>query len=379
MTFALFGNRNYTTVLLIAGLSLLLLAPLGLSDFRVGELAKFLCFAMVAIGINLVWGYGGMLTLGQGVFFGLGAYSMGMYMKLSEVGDGELPDFMVWSGETQLPVIWQPFQSPFVAVAASFLVPMTVAYLVGRLVFQRRIRGAYFALITQALAAALVIWMIGQQGLTGGTNGLTNFTTFFGLNLRDEADRRVLYYICLAALVGIYLLSRQLVNSRWGRLLLACRDAETRVRFLGYNPARVKTTALVISAGMAGLAGALFVPVVGIVSPTNIGVLPSIEMVVWVAIGGRATLAGPIIGALVVSYAKSLLSESYPDFWLYFQGAIFALVVGFVPRGIPGVPESIKQLWLQASPKKAESLIDLTRPTVGSIDLAEESSEEAIV
>jgi urea transport system permease protein len=310
-----------------------------MTDFRLGLLAKYLCFAIVAVGIDLAWGYGGMLVLGQGVFFGLGAYCMGMYLKLHEAGPGKVPDFMSYSGVEKVPLLLRPLSSPWVALPAALLLPMAVAAALGVLVFRRRVRGAYFAILSQALAAAFVILLVGQQGLTGGTNGLTNVHELLGYDLTDPANRRALYVLTAVVLGGVFLLARQLVASRYGRLLVAVRDGEDRVRFLGYNPATVKVVAFTLAAGMAGLAGALFVPVVGIISPALLGVVPSIEMVIWVAVGGRGTLVGAVIGAVVVNYAHTRLSEQFPSGWLYLQGALFVVVVAFAPRGLAGLAE----------------------------------------
>jgi urea transport system permease protein len=201
-------------------------------------------------------------------------------------------------------------------------------------VFRRRVRGAYFAILTQALAAAFVILLVGEQGLTGGTNGLTNVRTLFGFDLTDPANQRALYLLTAVVLGAVFLLARQLVHSRFGRLLMAVRDGEGRVRFLGYNPTIVKVVAFTVAAGMAGLAGALFVPVVGIISPGLLGVVPSIEMVIWVAVGGRGTLVGAAVGAVLVNYAHTTLSERFPSGWLYLQGALFIVVVAFAPKGL---------------------------------------------
>jgi urea transport system permease protein len=321
------------------GLVFLFVLPAVMSDFRLGLLSKYLCFAIVAIGIDLAWGYGGMLTLGQGVFFGLGAYAMGMYMKLHEAGPGAVPDFMSWSGVEKLPALWVPFRSPVFALAAAIILPVAAAALLGILVFRRRVRGAYFAILSQALAAAFVILLIGQQGLTGGTNGLTNFHELFGYNLDDASTQHKLYLVVVVVLGVVYLLARQLVASRYGRLLIAVRDGEDRVRFLGYNPTVVKVVAFSVSAGMAGIAGALFVPIVGIISPAQLGIVACIEMVIWVGLGGRATLVGAIVGAIAVNSAKTGLSEQFPSAWTYLQGLLFVLVVAFAPRGLAGVKD----------------------------------------
>jgi urea transport system permease protein len=318
----------------------LVVAPLVLEPFRLGLLAKYLCYAIVALGIGLAWGRGGMLTLGQGVFFGLGGYAMGMYLKLNDAG-GDLPDFMVWSGVEKLPPLWEPFRNPAFAIAMAVVAPVVVAVLLGALVFRQRVRGAYFAILTQALAAATVILLVGQQGLTGGTNGLTNFFELFGQDLAADTTQRGLYFVVAITLGVLYLAAWQLVRSRFGRLLLAVRDGEDRVRFLGYNPATIKTITFAISAGMAGLAGALFVPVVGIISPALLGVVPSLELVVAVAVGGRYALAGAVLGAVVMGYAKTSLSEDFANGWLYLQGALFILVMTLAPRGIVGLAGTV--------------------------------------
>jgi urea transport system permease protein len=323
--------------LFVAVALLLLAAPVLLSPFRLDLLGKYLCFAIVAVGIALAWGRGGMLTLGQGVFFGLGGYAMGMHLKLREAGPGGLPDFMVWSGVESLPALWRPFANPAFTIAMVVLVPMTVAVLLGLLVFRQRVRGAYFAVLSQALAAAFVILLVGQQGLTGGTNGLTNFQFFFGLDLYEPADKRLLYLVVVLALGVTFLIAWQLSHSRFGKLLVAIRDGEDRVRFLGYDPAVVKTITFAVSAGMAGLAGALFVPMVGLLSPANLGIVASLELLVGVAIGGRFSLAGAVGGALLVNYAKTVFSEQSADNWIYLQGAMFIAVMLWAPRGLAGL------------------------------------------
>lgn len=317
--------------------AMLLLAPALLSDFRLSLLAKFLCFAIIAIGIALAWGQGGMLVLGQGLFFGLGGYSMGAYMKLEEAGPGKLPDFMTWSGVTSMPAIWEPFRHAWFALPAAVLLPMGIAWVLGTLIFRQRVRGAYFAILSQALAAAFVIVLVGQQALTGGTNGLTNFTRFFGLDLTAEANASILYTTVVVSLLIVFLIARQLVASRYGRVLVAVRDGEDRVRFLGYDPTRIKVIAYVAAAGMAGLAGALFVPVVGIISPALLGIVPSIEMVIWVALGGRTALAWAAAGAVMVNFAKTGLSERFPSGWLYLEGLLFVAVIAFFPKGMAGL------------------------------------------
>jgi urea transport system permease protein len=348
--------------LIVSALVLLFLMPAMLTEFRLDLLAKFACFAIIAVGIDLAWGYGGMLVLGQGLFFGLGGYAMAMYMKLQDAGPGALPDFMTWSGIEKLPAVWKPFQHAWFAVPATVLVPMILAGLLGSLVFRRRVRGAYFAILSQALAAAFVILIVGQQGLTGGTNGMTNFSGFFGVDLTEASSTNTLYTFAVIALGVVYIIARQLVRSRFGRLLIASRDQEERVRFLGYDPATIKTIAYTVAAGMAGLAGALFVPIVGIISPALMGIVPSIEMVIWVAIGGRATLWGAVLGALLVNWAKSGLSERFPSFWTYFLGLLFIVVIAFAPQGLAGIITNTRDKVRQKN--KDRGIVDNAPPAV---------------
>lgn len=328
----------------VGALLLFAVAPVALSDFRLNLLAKYLCLAMVAVGIGLAWGRGGLLTLGQGVFFGLGGYAMAMHLKLADAGPGNLPDFMQLYGQIDaLPWWWKPFANPIFALAAMVLLPMLLAFVLGTVVFRRRVRGAYFAILSQALAAAMSIFLIGQQGTTGGTNGLTDFQGFFGYNLDDPVNQRMVYFIIAGSLLLLLALARQLIRSRYGELLVAVRDSEERVRFLGYNPANVKLVAYVVAAGMAGLAGALFVPAVGIINPALIGIVPSIELVIGVAVGGRATLLGPVLGAVAVAWAKTSLSEEFPAAWTYFEGLLFVVVVAFLPGGLASLGRLIRR------------------------------------
>ncbi|WP_225891256.1 urea ABC transporter permease subunit UrtC [Streptomyces dioscori] len=318
-----------------AAVALFALAPLALSDFRLGLLAKYLCTAMVAVGICLAWGRGGLLTLGQGVFFGLGGYAMAMHLKIADAGPGNLPDFMqLYGTASELPWWWRPFGNPLVALAATVLLPMAVAAVLGSFIFRRRVKGAYFAILSQALAAAFAIWLIGQQATTGGTNGLTDIQGFFGYDLDDPVNQRMVYFVIAAVLLLLIALVRQLIHSRYGELLVAVRDSEERVRFLGYDPANVKLVAYVVAAGTAGLAGALFVPAVGIISPAMIGIVPSIEFVIGAAVGGRASLAGAVLGAIGVAWAKTALSEEFPAAWTYFQGLLFIVALAFLPGGL---------------------------------------------
>jgi len=343
-------RARWSTAATIAGLILLAVVPWFLSDFQLSLLSKFLVFAIVAISIDLIWGYAGILSIGHGVFFGLGAYAFGMYLKLEAAGS-RLPDFMAWSGLTELPWFWRPMADPPVALLMVFIAPMAVGALLGLLAFRSGIHGVYFAIVTQALALILGILLVGQQPYTGGTNGLTNFSTVFGLPIIHPDVQLGLYYAALVCLTGAFALCLVLTRSRFGLLLVALRDDPRRVRALGYDPVAINVLVFTISAGLAGLAGALFAPIVGIVAPTMVGVVPSIEMVIWVAVGGRATLVGPVIGAIVVNWAKSGLSERFPDFWLYFLGALFIGSVLLFPNGIAGFVRSAVSRSIRFSPR----------------------------
>ena len=318
----------------IAAVLLFVVAPALLSPFRLDLLGKYLCYAMVAVGIGLAWGRGGMLTLGQGVFFGIGAYLMAMHLKLADAGPGGTPDFMALISSDGVPLWWEPFRSGIVTILAILVLPALVAGLLGLATFRRRVRGAYFAILSQALAAAFAILLIGNPTATGGSTGLNNFRGFFGFNLYDPLNKQMLFFIASGVLLAMVALARQLMVSRYGELLVACRDAEERVRFLGYDPANVKTVAYMIAAFMAGIAGALFVPIVGIVSPNDVGIVPSIGFLIGVAIGGRTTLLGPVLGAIAVAWAGTTLSETIPSGWTYVQGLLFMLVIAFLPGGL---------------------------------------------
>lgn len=327
------------TVILVL---LLAVAPLLLSEFRLSLLGKFLAYAVLAIGLDLIWGFTGILSLGHGVYFGLGAYCMAMHLKLV-ASKGALPDFMSWSGVDRLPAFWVPFHNPAFAVLMALLLPMAVAFVLGYLTFRNRIKGAFFSILSQALVIITVTLFVGQQGFTGGTNGLTNFDTFLGWNITSPSSKIVLYYIAAAVLIAVYFACRRLVRGRFGKLLVAIRDGENRVRFIGYNPVAYKVFIYCLSAGLAGLAGILFVLQEGIISPAQMGIVPSIEMVLWVAIGGRGTLLGAPIGALVTNWAKTTFSETAPEMWLFFLGGMFILCVLALPHGIVGTFHKLRQ------------------------------------
>ena len=320
-------------------------SPFRVSNFTLNLFGKYLTYAILALGIDLIWGYAGVLSLGHGVFFGLGAYAMGMHLML-EIGakgvyQNVLPDFMVWNRVTELPLFWRPFSSAPFTLLAVVLVPGIVAAVFGFLTFRSRIRGVYFSIITQALA--LCAWLTFNRNAMnlGGTNGLSGFKTMFGFPLNEAGTQRGLYVVTALCLCGAYVLCRWIVRSPAGRVLVAIRDSETRVLFCGYSPAAFKLFVFTVSAALAGVAGALYVGQVGIITPARIGVLPSIEMIIWVAVGGRGTLIGPIVGAFGVNWLQSLLTTHYPDLWILVLGGMFVAVVLFVPDGIVGTAQKL--------------------------------------
>jgi len=337
----LLGAAAFVLVVVLPVLNLLPpSSPFAVSDFTLNLFGKFLAYGILALGLDLLWGYAGVLSLGHGVFFGLGAYAMGMHLML-EIGTrgvygSTLPDFMVWNQVTELPPFWRPFYSSIVTVAAIVAIPAAFAAIFGYLAFRSRIRGVYFSIITQALA--LTAWLVFNRNETnlGGTNGLADFKTIFGVPLNQPGTQRGLYVVTALTLIAAYVACRWITRSKVGRVLVAIRDSETRVLFSGYAPANFKLFAFVVSAILAGIAGALYVPQVGIITPARMGVLPSIEMVVWVAVGGRGTLIGAVLGAVGVNWLRSVLTTSYPDLWLYALGGLFMGVVLLFPDGIVG-------------------------------------------
>jgi urea transport system permease protein len=270
-----------------------------------------------------------------------------MYLKLAS--SRELPDFMTWSGRETLPLFWLPFRSPAFAIAAALVVPGLIAAILGYLVFRSRIQGVYFSIITQALTLIVSILFIGQQSLTGGTNGITDLSKIFGVSRTAPRTQTGLYLATVICLLGVYLLCRWIVDSRFGRLLVAMRDNEARVRLLGYNPVVLKSLVFALSAAIAGLAGALFVPQVGIISPSALGVVPSVEIVIWVAVGGRGWLVGALLGALLVNWGKTVFSESFPNIWQYGYGALLIGTVVLFPEGLTGFLVRLPSWWRRQS------------------------------
>jgi urea transport system permease protein len=334
-------------------------APWIVSPYELSLLGRFLALSILALGLVLVWGEAGILTLGQGVFFGLGGYVLAMHLKLAALTPGEIPDFMTWSGRSELPWWWQPFTSPGMALAAVIVVPGVCAALFAWAVFRRRVVGVYFALITQALALCFATLLVSQQESTGGFNGLTDFSTLLGFDLAARGTVWTLYWITVAFVTLSFLGLRWLMRSRFGTMLRATRDGENRVRFLGHNPTPYKVVSFTISAMLAGIGGALFTLHAGVVSPALVGVVPSIEMVIWVAVGGRGTLWGAVAGTLLVNFAKDEISSALPDAWLYVLGLVFILVVTLMPRGVAGVIEDAFRRLRPASPSGKVSAVTL--------------------
>lgn len=330
-------KRNVISTIILIGV-LVVALPLVLDPFRLNLIGKYLAFAFVAMGIVLTWGYGGILSLGQGVFFGLGGYMMAMFLKL-EASAPELPDFMVWSSLESLPTWWIPFKSLGLTVLCILVIPAALAYVFSYAIFRRRVSGVYFAIVTLSLALTLTVVVIGQQGDTGGANGITDFRTLLGMDILSDQSLRMLYFIEVAVLSLAMLLSLAVVRSRFGKILIAIRDREDRVRFSGYDTAHMKAFVFACGAFLASVGGAFFTLQVGLIAPSVIGVVASVEMVIYAAVGGRMSVPGAVVGALLIGFLKSYLSEAFPEGWLYFLGGVFILVVWVMPNGLAGLIE----------------------------------------
>jgi urea transport system permease protein len=322
-------------------------SPLHVPDYVIALLGKLFCYAIVGVAMDLIWGFTGILSLGHGVFFALGGYAMGMYLLLAIGEQGvyrsKLPDFMVFLDWKELPWFWKPFNSFGVAVIAALVVPGVIAYVFGYFAFRSRIKGVYFSIITQALTYALMLLFFRNDTGFGGNNGLTNFKHIYGYPLGASSTKVGLYVLTALTLGGTYLLCRFLVTAKIGRILRAIRDAESRLMFSGYDPKNYKLFVWTLSAVLCGLAGALYVPQIGIINPSEMQPANSIEMAIWVAVGGRGTLTGAALGALLVSGGKSYFTVAFPELWLYILGALFIAVTLYFPRGVVGVLELVKR------------------------------------
>jgi urea transport system permease protein len=342
------SSRNHTIVtttilVLVLLIGLPVLNAYGwVSHYTLNLFGKYLSFAILALGMDLIWGYTGILSLGQAIFFGLGAYAIGMYLMLESSGQGvygeAIPDFMIWNRVTTLPLYWVPFKSFPIAVLASILVPAAAAAIIGFLTFRRRVGGTYFAILTQAMAFATWLMFNRNELNLGGTNGLTDFKSILGFSLHDPGTKRSLYLLTAFFVVASYVFCRWLVGSKLGLVMTAIRDQEQRVRFLGYPVAQYKIFIFAVAAALAGLGGGLYVTQVGIITPSQIGVLPSLEIVVWVAFGGRNSLIGALIGAVGINAARSWLTGHFPEWWPIILGGLFVSVVLLLPNGIIGLP-----------------------------------------
>ena len=333
---------------------LLIFIPLIVDDFRLNLVGKYLTYAFVAIGLVLSWGLGGILSLGQGIFFGIGGYAMAMFLKL-EASSPEntkiqstpgIPDFMDWNQISELPLLWEPFHSFGFTVVAIFVIPAIVAYIIGAAMFKRRVGGVYFAIITQAIAAVLTILIIGQQGYTGGVNGITDLRTLLGWDIRTDSAKFILYFINVFLLLAVLITAQFIRKSKLGRLLVAMRDSEDRVRFSGYDVSNFKIFIFCTAAVFSSIGGAMFTLQVGFMSPSLVGIVPSIEMVIFAAVGGNLSIFGAIYGALLVNWSKTVLSEHYPELWMFAMGAMFIAVVLAFPKGLAGIYESYVEPWL---------------------------------
>ena len=356
-------------VLIIAAI---VAAPAVLPVFRLNLLGRFLSLAIVALGIDLIWGFTGLLSLGQGIFFALGGYVAAMYLQLNSSADlpNGIPEFFGLYGVDRLPAFWVPFHSPVITLIAIWLIPALLAAVLGNLVFRNRIKGVYFSILTQAALLVFFNFFNGQQKLINGTNGLkTDVTQLFDQMVGSPEMQRGFFWITAVVVILAWMIVRWVVRGRFGDVLIAIRDDEPRLRFAGYNPTLFKTIVFAIAGGLAGIGGALYTVQSGIVSPQYMTVPFSIEMVIWVAVGGRGTLIGAILGAVAINYAKSLVSEAMPQSWLFIQGGLFILVVTALPEGVIG--------WFQSDgPRHLLSRFGVARPIATYPQLEIESQEE---
>jgi len=360
-------SKNDLIGVIVLAAIILVLFPAVFSIFRLNLIGKYLTYAFVGVSLVLLWGNGGILSLGQGVFFGLGGYCMAMFLKL-EASDPistkiqttpGIPDFMDWNQITRLPLFWMPFKSLTFTILAIILVPAFFSFIIGVAMFKRRVGGVYFAIITQAVALILSVLIVGQQGLTGGINGITDLKTMHGWDIRSDSAKYILYYVNGALLIGCVILTRWVLSTKFGMLLLALREKEDRVRFSGYDVANFKTLAFCLSAVMCAIGGAMFTLQVGFMSPSFVGITPSIEMVIYTAVGGRMSVIGAVFGTLLVNFAKTFFSEQYPDLWLFLMGGTFIGVVMLFPDGLAGLYERYGKPFVArvASKKKSEPTV----------------------
>lgn len=341
------GGKQGAINLAILAILLFVVFPLWLDLFRLSMLGKYVTYAFVAVSLVLLWGNGGILSLGQGMFFGLGGYCMAMFLKL-EASDPVstkiqttpgIPDFMDWNQITALPWFWEPFKSLPLTLLLILIIPGLLAFIIGFAMFKRRVGGVYFSIITQAIALILSILIVGQQGYTGGVNGITDLKTMLGWDIRSTAAKYTLYFVNSGLLICCIVLAHYILTSKFGMLLLAMRDKEERVRFSGYDVSNFKIFIFCVAAMFSAIGGAMFTLQVGFMSPSFVGIVPSIEMVIYAAVGGRMSLIGAVYGTLLVNFGKTMFSETYPELWLFLMGGLFIAVVMFFPDGLAGLYE----------------------------------------
>lgn len=338
------GKQGFVGFILLA-LLVLVIFPLCLDLFRLNLVGKYLTYAFPAVSLVLLWGYGGILSLGQGIFFGLGGYGMAMFLKLEASSAANtaiqstpgIPDFMDWNQITQLPWFWEPFNSFAFTIVAILVLPAAFAYVIGAAMFKRRVGGVYFAIITQVIAVILTVLIVGQQGFTGGINGITDLRTLNGWDMTSDSAKYLFYFINCALLLTVIVISRFILTSKFGSLLLAIRDKEDRVRFSGYDVSNFKIFIFCFAALISAIGGAMFTLQVGFMSPSFVGIVPSIEMVIFAAVGGRMSLIGAVYGTLLINFGKTAFSESFPELWLFLMGGLFISVVMFFPNGLAGL------------------------------------------
>ncbi|WP_019601101.1 urea ABC transporter permease subunit UrtC [Teredinibacter turnerae] len=353
-TLRAFMPRQDLISFVVLAVVIFIVMPLCTDIFRLNLIGKYLTYAFVAVGLVLCWGYGGILSLGQGVFFGLGGYCMAMFLKL-EASTPEatkiqstpgIPDFMDWNQLTELPWFWEPFHSLPFTIIAVLVVPTIFAYIIGVAMFKRRVGGVYFAIITQAIASILTILIIGQQGYTGGVNGITDLRTLLGWDIRTDSAKYVLYFVNGILLFACLLFAQFVRKSKLGRILLAMREREDRVRFSGYDVSNFKTFVFCMGAAFSAIGGAMFTLQVGFMSPSFVGIVPSIELVIFCAVGGRMSIIGAVYGTLLINWAKTTFSESFPELWLFAMGALFIGVVMAFPSGLAGLYQTHAKPWV---------------------------------
>ncbi|HTD67589.1 MAG TPA: urea ABC transporter permease subunit UrtC [Candidatus Limnocylindria bacterium] len=378
VTKRLFGGKEGLIGNLILALILVVVLPSMLDIFRLNLVGKYLTYAFVAVGLVMLWGNAGVLSLGQGVFFGLGGYCMAMFLKL-EASDPVstkiqstpgIPDFMDWNQITSLPAFWVPFKSFPFATLAILVVPAVIAYILGVAMFKRRVGGVYFAIITQAIALILSLGIDGNQGVTGGRNGITDLRTLLGWDIRTTQSQYILYFGSVALLFGCIMISRWVLSSKMGRILNAMSEKEDRVRFSGYDVSNFKIFIFCLAAMISAIGGAMFVLQVGFISPSLVGIVPSIEMVIFAAVGGKKSLLGAVYGTLLVNSGKSLFSENFPQLWLFAMGGLFIFVVVLMPNGLAGVWVDYGKTWLAGAKKRL-----MEKSPVGDVKAAGEAPQ----